>query len=391
MVPKDWKTHRTIAMEPAINLYFQEALDRLIRKKLRSWSIDLNDQSGNQRLAIRGSLTGMLATIDLSAASDTLSFELVRFILPTEWFELMCRTRVSFYKLRRHVTKKRPVNKIRHYEKFSSMGNALTFSLETLIFAALMRATGSTTTTAYGDDLIVDSQKAELAIGLLKFAGFTPNAEKSYFTGPFRESCGVDVYSGEAITPIYLREWQRGAFEKVSKPDLCHVVNSLFHSTWAKANFSLYMPLWKELVGIINENRLKLVPYNPDTRSGVWVDLAYQIDFRKRCWIRNKAGSVQYYGYHEKPLKMSKEDQRSADYRWRWNSQAHRLFWYIMAEGKPTNMTSHTYTATTEDLTYQTVVRSGEGWRTLRNPHHYDPHLSAVSQVIWHLSDWGSE
>jgi len=74
------------------------------------------------------------------------------------------------------------------------MGNGFTFPLETLIFWALTRAVcGSTATvSAYGDDIICPSDRAEDVIAVLTEVGFSVNLEKSFWNGPFRESCGSD-------------------------------------------------------------------------------------------------------------------------------------------------------------------------------------------------------
>lgn len=72
-VPKSWKTDRTIACEPVGNLSLQLAFDAFCKERLRKEGIDLSDQTRNQGLSIQGSINGSYATIDLKAASDTLS------------------------------------------------------------------------------------------------------------------------------------------------------------------------------------------------------------------------------------------------------------------------------------------------------------------------------
>lgn len=202
-VPKNAKTHRIIAKEPHVNSYLQKGFGREIRRLLLVHAgVDLKDQTRNQQLAQLGSLNGELATIDLSGASDTISYELVRFLLPKDWFQLldMIRSKQGF------LTKDTWI----YYHKFSSMGNACTFELESLIFWALCECAQDSSqdvfTSVYGDDIIVPSAQYENVAKVIDFAGFTINASKSFSSGPFRESCGKDYFLGHNVRPIFLKE-----------------------------------------------------------------------------------------------------------------------------------------------------------------------------------------
>jgi hypothetical protein len=200
-VPKTAVTHRTIAIEPLMNVYAQLGLGKLMRRKLRlKCGLDLDDQVPNQDMACRGSIDGSLATIDLSSASDTVARELVRFLLPHEWFERLdlCRSKVGLLD-----------GKWLRYEKFSSMGNGYTFELETLIFWSLaiscvkLLELDPFEVRVYGDDIIVPSKAYDFLIEVLTFCGFTANSSKSFREGPFRESCGKDFYDGLEVRPFF--------------------------------------------------------------------------------------------------------------------------------------------------------------------------------------------
>jgi len=203
-VPKNYKTHRTIAIEPCMNLYVQKGIGQVILRRLKQKGLDLKTQTVNQNLACEGSATGLLATIDLSMASDTVSRALVELLVPSEWYEALGQSRSPFGVL--------PSGEKIFYQKFSSMGNGYTFELETLLFWCLCRAvcdihgSDSRRVSAYGDDLIVPSEVAEQVIGLLQYLGFTPNADKSFWSGPFRESCGSHFYLGLDVTPFYVKK-----------------------------------------------------------------------------------------------------------------------------------------------------------------------------------------
>lgn len=250
IVPKNWKTGRTIACEPLGNLPLQLAFDSFAKTKLRRFGIDLKDQSKNQRLALEGSINGRFATIDLSMASDTLSMNTVAWLLPEAWFSYLNDIRSPQLTLN---------GEVHTYAKFSSMGNGATFALESLIFAALCHASGSKEFSVFGDDIIIEPEFLPDLFALLKFFGFHINKDKSFWSGKFRESCGFDCYDGHVITPFYIR--------KVSnKMELSHVVNGVRRASLP------YGRVWDFLREIVRLEKLPLVPINNDTLSGVFVD-----------------------------------------------------------------------------------------------------------------------
>lgn len=202
-VPKDCKRDRGIAIEPSINLFYQLAYGKVIRSRLRRIGIDLSEgQDIHRRLAGEASNEGHLVTLDLSNASDTICRNLVKFLLPQRWFDVLndLRSPRTFFKGKWYLL-----------EKFSSMGNGFTFELESVIFLSLVASiTGrdsiGSQTFAFGDDLILPTEYSEDVIQLLSYCGFTVNMSKSCVDGPFRESCGGDFFKGEAVRPYFLKE-----------------------------------------------------------------------------------------------------------------------------------------------------------------------------------------
>lgn len=199
-VPKSAKTERSVVVEPSLNTMFQAGIGSYIARRLLSTGIDIRDQSRNQRGALEGSITGGLATLDLSSASDTVAKELVYDLLPVDWAIFLNRFRTG------HVR----YHGIRLYmQKFSSMGNGFTFPLETLIFYALACACVEDQdlhqVSVYGDDIVVPTYAYSDLCELLHVCGFIPNTAKSFSTGPFRESCGHDYYRGINIRPCYVK------------------------------------------------------------------------------------------------------------------------------------------------------------------------------------------
>lgn len=198
-VPKTALTYRSIGVEPNLNLMLQLGIGQRIASRLKLHGIDIHDQSRNQSAARVGSLTGELATLDLSSASDTISYELVKFLLPEDWFFILDSVRTDRYYYKGQTL---------CFAKFSAMGNGFTFPLETLIFWALSRASCAdpSKVLAYGDDIVVPSVDALTVGETLTLCGFSLNRAKSFWAGPFRESCGADYYFGIPVRPCYMRE-----------------------------------------------------------------------------------------------------------------------------------------------------------------------------------------
>lgn len=200
-VPKDATKDRGICIEPGVNLFYQLALGRHLKKCFRAHGVDLNQaQREHRKLAAEGSLWGNYATIDLSNASDTVAYQLVKWLLPPDWFDVFSSLRSSHTRVNGKWVK---------LEKFSSMGNGFTFELETLIFSSLIHAVSGLelgSFRVFGDDIIVPSGDAHNVIAVLKFCGFTPNPQKTFLDGPFRESCGGDFFRGTAVRPHFLKE-----------------------------------------------------------------------------------------------------------------------------------------------------------------------------------------
>lgn len=197
-VPKDCKTNRNICVEPTGNLFLQKGVGTYIRLRLFDRAaINLDDQSVNQTLAKLAYHAGY-ATIDLSNASDTVSYQLVKLLLPDRWFELLSDLRCSGTRM----------NDGKWYlnEKFSSMGNGFTFELESLIFWSLAKSLEPEVVSVFGDDIVVSGDKATELVQLLDYCGFTVNSSKSYLSGPFYESCGKHYFHGVDCSPIFEKE-----------------------------------------------------------------------------------------------------------------------------------------------------------------------------------------
>lgn len=208
-VPKNAKTERSIAIEPCLNLYLQLGVDGFIRRKLKRYDVDLDDQSKNQRLANLGSKSqgdDDYVTLDLSSASDMISLRLCKELLPTDWYHFLLHLRSPEGEHQGEVFQ---------YQKISSMGNGYTFALESAIFtaitAAVVRQIKGTVNwkedlCIFGDDIICRKGHASKVVGALQSCGFTVNTNKSFLFGCVRESCGTDWRKGLPLRPVFLAE-----------------------------------------------------------------------------------------------------------------------------------------------------------------------------------------
>jgi hypothetical protein len=201
-VPKDALTDRTVIVSGSLNVILSGAIGRFMFNRLKASGIDLSDQEINQDFARIGSLTGEYSTLDLVSASDMMAIAIVRYLLPWEWYFFLSTIRSSEVTLNGGSM---------ILEKFSSMGDGFTFPLQSLIFYALASSVvqggdSCNGVSVYGDDIIAPSEATGPVMELLHICGFEVNKAKSYWTGPFRESCGADYLRGINIRPWYHRD-----------------------------------------------------------------------------------------------------------------------------------------------------------------------------------------
>jgi len=221
-VPKTLKSPRVIAIEPCCVQYTQQGLrdvlyDKMEKYWLTAGHINFRDQSINQRLAISASSTGQLATIDLSDASDRVPHDLAM-----EMFDGNPDFRDAIESCRSTSARLPNGELIPTLKKFASMGSALCFPVEAMYFyticiVALLQENGLPVTQrniftvsrdvyVYGDDIIVPTTNAMTVLDYLQKYNCKVNVNKTFVSGSFRESCGVDAYSGYEVTPTYIRK-----------------------------------------------------------------------------------------------------------------------------------------------------------------------------------------
>jgi hypothetical protein len=236
LVPKTLKTPRVIAIEPTCMQYVQQGIseklvdaiqsDKVHRSNRYSISdgdnrrmgriVGFEDQDANQHLALQGSINNSLATLDLSDASDLVSNQLVRLMLA---HHPHLRDGVDACRSRKAEV---PGFGVIRLAKFASMGSALTFPIEAMVFSTIVfigieqmlsrRLTEKDVKSflgqvrVYGDDIIVPKIYAESVVSTLISFGLKVNTGKSFWTGKFRESCGKEYYDGEDVSVVRVRQ-----------------------------------------------------------------------------------------------------------------------------------------------------------------------------------------
>jgi hypothetical protein len=236
-VPKSDVARRAISAEPACLMYHQQNLKSYLYEQLDKHfieSINLKDQSQNQKLALLGSIDGGLSTIDLSSASDTVSYELACHLFSGHVIGDLLLTL-------RSETTELPNGSVIRTKKYAPMGSALCFPVQCIIFYATCLLSSEEMggrhlyrkPSVYGDDIIVDSRLHDVTIECLEHFGFIPNVSKS-FGGDFlfRESCGGWYYRGVDVTPSMpnLKEPkipEMGTFSSISVEAWIEAYNSL--------------------------------------------------------------------------------------------------------------------------------------------------------------------
>jgi len=331
-VPKNIKVARSICMEPNTLMFFQQGvlgeIVRLIDRSRIGKFIRLEDQSYNKKLSQLGSRTGLIDTLDLSSASDCLSYELVKKVFPSSWQLVMRATRSPYVQI--------PDGSLRKLQKFAPMGSALCFPTQCIIFCAICILaacqdtfeksdssipftawltpqqlrwcisrfwTGTSTTVAgeyqplgiYGDDICVDHILSDKVMSILTSLGFIVNKEKSFFGDQlFRESCGGFYLRGHDITPLY---FSVKGVRKFTTPE--HVASQvqLVNRCWERQYKNLYRFLRHSILTWGLKRSLNPIPHVTDPNqfgilcsspSNSHLKKRYRTRYQRdevRCWI----------------------------------------------------------------------------------------------------------
>lgn len=277
-VDKTTEKRRFICVEPTVNMFLQQGLMHMMYKRMKLFGLNVESlPDTNRQSAFESSITQKNATIDWSSASDSISPILLKWLLPQRWYSVVYQTRSP-----ETFLKGTGVN----LEMISSMGNAVTFPLETLVFWAYAHATHHTLTesgstmfkefehrpteiTVFGDDCIVPTWMADEYISVMQKVGCTVNQEKTCTTGRFRESCGGDYLAGFNVRPFYLKAPPSNRLSNL-EPWLYIIWNRLlkkYIQYFGSLSYVYDKELWRTLASLFARYKLnqKLVPdFLPD-------------------------------------------------------------------------------------------------------------------------------
>jgi hypothetical protein len=239
---KDMKKSRSICMEPVLLQYAQQGVrlsfeHHLNVSPLLRGHVVIHDQGVNRDGAIFGSDFGSVDTIDLSSASDSVRWSLIKAIFPAKITKSLAATRSTRVQV---PDVEQPIE----VHKFAPMGSALCFPVQCTLYTGIVILAhilddiglgmdddfdiSDVNVTSflrnrmykfysfgiskyqpyriYGDDIICDTRVTSIVMGLLTSLGFQVNSEKS-FAGDqaYRESCGVHALDGVDVTPLTLK------------------------------------------------------------------------------------------------------------------------------------------------------------------------------------------
>lgn len=270
-VPKTASIDRMIAVEPTGNMFLQQGLMSYMYDKLKEVGLDVVSlPSLHVKRARLASITSNEATIDWSCASDTVSYKLLGYLLPPDWFDVCDKVRSPSIFIHDGWI---------DCPMFATMGNAVTFPLETLVLwaighATLLESQGTYSSfpewesllkvSVFGDDCIVPSTIARQFIENCRAVGFVVNEKKTFINGSFRESCGGDFLHGQDVRPFNLKA-PTSCRASALEPWLYVIGNrvlSKYQSIFGPRNYAYYTDFFSTLGSIFRENNLlvKVVP-----------------------------------------------------------------------------------------------------------------------------------
>lgn len=284
--PKNAEISRVCCTEANVEMLLQKGIQAFLEERAR-WYFDINltTQPGrNAHLAEIGSRHGSLGTIDLVSASDSNWCALIDAALDGGALKgLLFNLRAKAAVL--------PDGSIEPLSMMSTMGNAFTFPLTTIILAAAVRAVRDVTGNqdpwgVFGDDIIVGTSVFTTTVNFVTLLGFEVNLDKSYGVGPFRESCGTDAFLGYNIRGVYIKslETPQHVYSAINRllrwcsrtgiplPRTLSLLNS-----WVR--FLPVPPSEADDAGIKVPFFLKRLPAMPVTNQ-YW--------FQYRCWVAQR-------------------------------------------------------------------------------------------------------
>jgi hypothetical protein len=321
-VPKAFDKVRIIAPDTTIGGFLSRGLGAYFRDKLEDGTkLNLaSQQSKHKRIALESSLTGFMATLDETKASDSFVWDHIVALVPDSWLPVIdvVRTPKVGFKL---IPEDENSQVFVDLRSVMLMGSGHTFPLQTLLFYSLTKAVielsgDHTQVNVYGDDIICRAKLAPRVIICLEELGFTVNREKSFWTGHFRESCGGDYHTGVDVRPFMLEIDSTVRLSHHQYVALHHKIANGLMERWDPVEIpSTYNFILTHLLML--DKRINVVPDYEGADAGIkYVPLAYRsiatfpfirdsiLCYRKlsqRSKRRRPKGERVYYWYALRP------------------------------------------------------------------------------------------
>lgn len=268
LVPKTFKALRSIMPNTTIGSYMSFGLGEMIRNRLKRVGCNISTQQMRHRyLAQSASVHGLHVTLDLSAASDSISVQLIQRLFPCDWVAILNQSRIGVVEL--------PDGSLYKSNTFCTMGIGYTFPLQTLVFLALLTSIQAIlyhrhdrrTISVYGDDMIYAVRMHSQVLTVFEELGFVVNVDKTFHEGHFRESCGGDYYHGVDVRPFQPRNDAACVGRRTYEAILYKYINGLL-MRWSEYEVRTTLDyLLSEVVAVAG--KAKVVPHDYPDESGI--------------------------------------------------------------------------------------------------------------------------
>lgn len=271
-VPKTSKGPRLIAAEPVAHQWCQQLILRFLFEQCKKqftrdgfcYFIDFADQSKSGDLVLQASLDGSLATVDLSDASDRLTCWTVERIFRRNPSIVSALHAARTRYLRDDISQ---VPSFLKLKKFASQGTATTFPVMSIVMLCIALGAsleGPVTWNSiwklrdqvrvFGDDIIIPTRGYTRLVRAMDLLQLKVNTTKSYSTGNFRESCGVDGYLGHDVTPVKPKTLVANSPSEVQS--LIDMANNLFRKGMWQASEAVLSLIPRSVVNTLQVSKV---------------------------------------------------------------------------------------------------------------------------------------
>lgn len=324
LVAKRWNKRRMICPNTSTGGLYTNGLGKVYERRLRDAGYNLQTLPDiHKKLACKASISNDLATVDQRSASDYISVRLFELLFPRRWVIATLKGRLPTIEIG-----ERTIN----CDTLGTMGIGFTFPVQTLLFLSLAkgcllhyeeggRKVRNRTISCFGDDLIIPSELKGLLLRVFEVLHLHVNEEKSFFHGPFRESCGGDYHNGCDVRPAFLPVG--GKLTRNEYLSFLYKTFNLLRKRWDKYE------IWSTLNEILNEIRMikkhiiHIVPPSFSDDAGLQVELSELQEFGL---VRPSVveSSIKFYRLEKIPNRMEAGDD---EYYYWFSLQHSRRYW----------------------------------------------------------------